>query len=129
MLSLLVSASFNCVLGVSLLLLDLMQLLVLFELHEFREIENLLPATKKFLRKKDQRFKVEEAVLNFISGYARSRELHSTAFRVMKFSELRKQLVRISKDKNEAASLRVFDYMAWATAREGNKSIAELATD
>ena len=104
----------------------LMQLLVLFELNEFREIENLLPATKKFLRKKDQRFKVEEAVLNFISEYSRSKELRSEKNRRINFSGLNKLLLRVAKDKSEAAALRVFDYAAWARAKAENKTMAEL---
>lgn len=102
----------------------LMQLLVLLELREFRQIENLLPATKKFLRRKQQYFKTEEALLSFISNYARSKELHSEKYTRNKFSELKKKLARISKDKNEAASLRVFDYIAWAKAKMQNKTMA-----
>ena len=105
----------------------LMQLLILFELDEFREIENILPATKKFLKRKDKNFKIEESVLNFISEYAKSKELHSEKYQKEKFSELKKKLIRIAKDKKEATALQIFDYVKWTDAKIEGKTISELA--
>ncbi len=100
----------------------LMQLIVLFELNEFGLIENLLPATKKFMKRKGQHFKIEEAMLEFISKYLRSKKMHAR-----NFAELKKKLTRLSKEKHEAASLRIFDYLAWAKAKMENKIMSEAA--
>ena len=104
----------------------LMQLMILLELNEFREIENLLPATKKFLKKKDKNFKIEESIFDFISGYVRSKELHSEKYQSEKFTELKMKLIRIAKDKKEAAAFQIFDYVKWAEAKRGNKAISQL---
>lgn len=104
----------------------LMQLVVLLELKEFDQISDLLPATKKFLKRKGMNFKVEEILLAFISQYVRDKEFHNAKYRTEKFSKLSKKLSRTAKEKSEAASLRIFDYIAWAKARAENKTMAEL---
>lgn len=104
----------------------LMQLIVLLELEEFGQIENLLPATRKFIRRKGGGFRIEEAILEFISGFVRSREFHTAKFRKEKFSHLKKKLNRIAKDKNEAPSLRIFDYIKWIDAKIENKTMSGI---
>ncbi|MBI4930207.1 MAG: hypothetical protein HY841_05555 [Bacteroidetes bacterium] len=104
----------------------LMQLLVLLELKEFEQIENLIPATRKFLRKKNQKYKIEEAILSFISAYIRKEEFHSDKYGKEKFSELKKKMLRLVKDKNEATAIRIFDYVRWCNAKIENKTMAEM---
>ena len=111
----------------------LMQLIILSELMEFDQIENLLPATRKFLRKKGQQYKIEEELLVFISKYIRSEKVHSEkfpegglAYKREKFTVLKKKILRLAKDKNEATALQIFDYVKWAEAKIEGKTIAEI---
>ncbi len=103
----------------------LMQLIILFEQGETEQVENLLPAAKKFLKRKGGTNKIEEALLVFFSQYARNKAIHSSDQRES-FADLKKKLVQISKDKNEAASLRIFDYISWTTSKIEKKTMSEV---
>ena len=103
----------------------LMQLIILLELREMEQIDNLLPATRKFLRKKNQ-LQIEDAVLKFISESTHEEENKNKKIIRERFSALKNKIVRIAKNKNEAYALRVFDYTLWAKAKMENKTIAEI---
>lgn len=107
----------------------LMQLLVLFELREFHQVENLLPASRKFLRKKGQLYKIEEVILSFIASYVRNKEMISKKEHSLKFVQLKKKLQRLAKDKKEGIVLKIFNYADWADSNIRHKTIAGVAVE
>jgi hypothetical protein len=104
----------------------LMQLVILLELNEFRQIENLLPATRKYLRRKSQHYKIEEALLDFISEYAKNSNLNSKRSAIEIFTPIKDTLLKIAKDPNEAKAFNVFDYISWLESKIGKCTFGEV---
>ena len=104
----------------------LMQLIILLELQELRQIENLLPATRKYLRRKGQHYRIEDALLNFIAGYAKNELTNKRKTPAEIFTPVKLQLLKIAKDPNEAKAFNVFDYISWLESKIENIPLRDI---
>ena len=68
---------------------------------------------------------MEEALLDFISEYARNRSLHNATSRKEIFASVKNTILKIAKDPNEAKALNVFDYVSWLESKVANTSFRE----
>jgi hypothetical protein len=102
----------------------LMQLIILFEKKEFGQVENLLPTARRFFRKKNLQYKIEETALKFLAKKIKEKEKTDLTDK-NDFAELRKNISRIARLRSEAVALRFFDYAHWAKAKIENKTMAE----
>ena len=74
-------------------------------------LKSLVRSTYRYLLKRNQLYKVEECILNFIRG--KLSKVHTQKELLQSFGELKKEITLILKDPNESGIIQDFDFIAW----------------
>ncbi len=107
----------------------LMHVIVLAELEQFREMENLLPATRKYLKKKSQHYNVEEILLNHLAEAGKKHGRSSKKEKKSSLISTKEKLIRLVKDPEEAKALNVFDYLSWLDSKIEGQSFTSVVKE
>lgn len=92
----------------------ILQVVILFEAGEFRQLEYALISLYRYLRKRKKLFRFEKALIRFIqksTGVPSGTSLHPH------FLHLRNELNQIMEDPDETIALEHFDFLNWLNSK------------
>ncbi len=101
----------------------LILIIIHLELARFEIVDSAIRSLRRYLRKRERLFKMEEAVLRAL---ARAGKLSDRREEIELYSQLRQELSAIADDPDEARILGYFDLLAWAESKIQGITIAEL---
>lgn len=99
------------------------RLLVFYELGHVDLIENNIRSTQRHLAKQENQYQIDHLLLKFIRKISHSN--NKQEYRNL-LIQTRKELLKLSKDKEESRTLYFFDFISWIESKIEQKSFAEI---
>lgn len=98
----------------------MLQLLCHFEKREFLLVEGLVKSLRRYV-KRDAATEIPHVVISFIQAAARKPGLDKK-----QWTKLQLKVEQLAKDKASAASMNLFNYVAWIRSHLSGKPVAEV---
>ena len=105
----------------------ILSLLIHYEMGNADLLSYLIRSTYRYLYKRKHLYKFETIVLQFIRN--KIPKLDSKKELMHAFEELKKEIVKISKDPFERTALEYFDFISWLESKISGRSFAEIVRE
>ena len=105
----------------------IINLIIHFELKNYEQLEYLVKSTKHFLQKQKHLYKIETIFLNFIEK--KLPDVNNKKDMIKSFSELKEELISMSKKPFESYGLEYFDFISWLESKIENRPFAEIVKE
>jgi len=100
----------------------LFNLIIHYELGNEEQLPYLMRSTQRFLNKSKRMFKLEDATIRFLQTSL----FASKSKKVNLLKELKKDLLKISKDEQQVKVVEHFDFVSWLESKIENKPFLEV---
>lgn len=101
----------------------ILNILIHYELNNFREIEYLYQSNIRFFSKRNRLYKLESFIFNFIKNKLLNKTLSDNL--VTDFINLKKELQRITINPQDKKALQYFDCVLWVESKIENMKMNE----
>lgn len=100
----------------------LLNLLVLFELGQYRLLEYQIESTYRYQKRRGQLYQIEAAVINFLrkANYADEKHIRQALFQA-----LHDRLMKLKSDSKEQVAFNYFDFLSWTQSHLQNSTFAQ----
>ncbi|MBA3706053.1 MAG: hypothetical protein H0W84_09185 [Bacteroidetes bacterium] len=105
----------------------IINLIIHYELKNYDQLEYFVKSTYRFLSKQKHLHKIEAIFLHFIEKKLPA--INNKDLLIKSFSELKKELILISKKPAESYGLEYFDFISWLESKIENRSFAEIVKE
>ena len=102
----------------------ILNLLIHYEMQNMNLLEHLTRSAHHFLDKRNYFFKVERAIVNFFGK--KIPRIITEQENIQAFQELKKELIKITKDPFEKQILEDFDFISWVESKIEKRPFVEI---